>query len=91
MSFGRDDLHRERDMAKENIANWTKTKNGWQIIVTLHRHWEAPDVGQGLGREVTAKIVKKGQYASQVRPQTLILTSRVFERDGNKKAFAKEA
>ena len=78
-------------MKTANIANWTRTKSGWQLIVTLHRSWEAPSVGSGLGQKVQAKIVKKGQYESRVELSTLKLTSRVFNRDGKLKAFCEEA
>lgn len=80
-------------MAQHNIANWTKARNGdWQLIVSLNRHWEAPDVGSGIGTIVKAHIVKRGEYLDRkAKPVDLKLTSRVFERDGVRKAFAEQA
>ena len=78
--------------ANSNIANWTKSDKGWQLIVTFNRHWEAPSVGEGLGKTVYAHIVKRGEYFDRkAKPSKLKLTSRVFKREGVLKAYAKEA
>ena len=79
-------------MAAFNEAQWTRTKDGWQIIVTFNRHWEAPKVGSGKGGVVAAKVVKRGEYASRVKPSNLKLTSNVFtdRRTGLPKASAEE-
>ena len=79
-------------MAAFNEGQWTRTKEGWQIIVTVNRHWEAPKVGSGKGQSVQAKVVKRGEYASRVQPSQLVLTSNVFSdrQTGLPKAFAVE-
>ena len=74
-------------MATENIGGWTKTDRGWQKIVTIKRHWEAPAVGSGKGKTIKAKIVKRGEYASRVEMATYRLTSNVFRSGSDLKAF----
>ena len=77
-------------MATTNLATWKRTKSGWQILVEFRRVWEAPNPGTGKGRKVSAKLVRKGEYESRVEPQEFRLTSRVFERNNRRYAFAEE-
>ena len=76
-------------MAKRNTARWTRTKQGWSLIVTFHRYWEAPKIGDGLGTVLTVPVYHKGEYRGV--DTEIKLTSRVFRaKDGHLKAFAEE-
>ena len=78
-------------MKQANIGHWTKTPKGWQMIMVIKRHWEAPDAGTGKGQTIRGKIVKRGEYESRVAVETYRLTSNVFRSDGKLKAFVEPA
>lgn len=73
-------------MKKINTATWTRGRDGgWELIVHFARHWEAPAVGEGEGTVHTVQVAKRGEPAST---EQVVLTSRCFDRNGERKAFA---
>ena len=73
-------------MKKINTATWTRGRAGaWELVVHFTRHWEAPAVGEGEGTVHTVQVVKRGKPATAERVR---LTSRCFDRNGERKAFA---
>ena len=73
-------------MSKSNYATWTKGRfGGWELVVHFVRYWDAPAVGEGEGTVHTVSVVKRGKPATTGRVR---LTSRAFDRNGERKAFA---
>ena len=79
--------------AKSQQASWTKTSDGWQIIVEFVRQWEAPKVGTGKGKAFDVILLRKGEYTPKKPNAKVRLTSRVFEdkKSHALKAFAEMA
>ena len=75
-------------MVKKNWAQWTRTDKGWELLVRLERHWEAPaaGVGKGAGTVIPSVVVTKKNQPDENR--TVRLTSNVFMRDSKVLAFA---
>ena len=74
-------------MRTQNNAHWTRTKEGWLLIVTLLRHWETPGIGKGKGETYTAMVSKKGEHAQE---KTVKLVSNIFKdrNSSDLKAYA---
>ena len=73
-------------MGTRNTATWTRGRfGGWELVVHFARHWEAPAAGDGEGTVHTVQVVKRGKPATTERVR---LTSRCFDRGGERKAFA---
>ena len=73
-------------MTKRNTATWRRNKTGkWQLLVHFQRYWTSPEPGTGLGSIHWVWVTKQGRppVSSQVE-----LTSRVFDRDGQRLAYA---
>ena len=73
---------------KEDTARWTRTKQGWSLIVTFRRYWEAPKVGEGRGTVLTVPVYRKGDYRGV--DTDVKLTSGVFRaKDGSRRSLKK--
>ena len=75
-------------MVKKNWAQWTRTDNGWELLVRLVRHWEAPATGEGKGKGTVIPNVVVTKKGKRDETKTVRLTSNVFMRDSKVLAFA---
>ena len=75
-------------MVKKNWAQWTRTDKGWELLVRLVRHWEAPAAGEGKGKGTIIANVVVAKKNKRDETKTVRLTSNVFMRDSKVLAFA---